>query len=228
MWIRYDANPTQDTLLRAISISRRWSVPALYNYAYDHFKRQFEGGHIHPAIVLGVAREYGIPDLIRPAVEALASPKRTFSSWSTNPTITCHTSVMDLGFIGRMKEKLLLARVTLCTPPPIFHNEVCTAKGRAACLASWESFWTSKIAPELLKTGGDATSRLWYIHNQVESAKVPGMGQGCAEQTITNVIAKPGWNAEWNIPDGAVNALMVPEHVMLTPGDASGDVMMAE
>lgn len=225
---RYDPNPTQDTLLRAISISRRWSAPALYAYAYDHFKRQFEGGHIHPAIVLGVAREYGIPKLIRQAVEALAKPKMTFSSWSTDPTITCHTSVMDLGFIGRMKEKILVARIALCTTPPTLHNQACTARGRTTCLASWERFWTSKIVPELLMVNGDDIIGVRDIRNKIESAEVPGMMQGCAEQTIANTIGKTRWDVELNMLDGAVSALMVPERVMLTPGDASGDVAMVE
>ena len=54
------------------------------------------------------------------------------------------------------------------------------------------------------------------------------MMEKCAEQTITNTVGKPRWNAEWNIPEGALKLLMVPERVMLAPGDISGDVMMVE
>jgi len=54
------------------------------------------------------------------------------------------------------------------------------------------------------------------------------MMERCAEQTVTDVMGKPGWNAEWNIPDGAVKLLAVPERVMLVPEDISDDVMMAE
>jgi hypothetical protein len=224
----YDSKPSEATLLSAISISRQWSVKPLFDYAYDHLKRRFESDEIHPAIVLGVSRQYGIPSLIDPAVHALANPKLPLSSWSTNPAITCHSSIMDIGIIGRMKEKLLTIRIALCTPPPILHNEMCSSRSRATCTRSWESFWASEIVPRLLQINGEAGSRLFVIRKLVEVAKVPGMMEKCAEQTITDVTERPGWDAEWNIPDGAVRALMVPERVMLAPGDMSDDVMMAE
>ena len=125
-------------------------------------------------------------------------------------------------------KKLLTVRIALCAPPPILHNKMCLSRGCATCIRSWESFWASEIVPKLLKINGEAGSRLFTICKLVESAKVPGMMEKCTEQTITDVTERPGWDVEWNIPDGVVRVLMVAERVMLAPGDVSDDVPMAE
>jgi len=226
--IRYDPNPTQENLIRAISISRQWSIQNLYDYALDHFKRQFKSGQIHPAVVLGVAREYGIADLIGPAVKALAKPEMPFSSWSTDEAIICHTTVKEVGVIGRMKEKLIMARVALCTPPPLIHDDVtCRPKNRTVCSTSWKGFWASAIVPRLLNNNGDIENCLWWIRTDfVGKARIQGMMDACAERTIEGAVGKPGWRSETKIPDGAVEQLMVPERGMLEPQDIP-DVIMA-
>ena len=223
---RYEENPSQDTILRAISISRRWSIPILYSYALDHFKRQFNSGRIHPAIVLGVAREYGIPNLIRPAIRALAEPDRPLAGWTANPEIIRHMSAIDIGVISRMKDRISNIRAILCTPPPEIHNQqMCLATGRAMCSASWKSFWVSDVIPRLLMTNGEVDGQLMAIRSGIMCARVPGMMERCTEQTIAGAIDKPGWKAESNVVEGAVDLLMVAERVMLAPGD---DVTMVE
>jgi hypothetical protein len=97
---RYNHNPTQDHLINTISISRKWSIHNLYGYAIDHLKCQFLGCWIHPAVILGIARRFGIPELIEPAVKLLAKTDISFSSWSTDPQVICHTTVMEIGTIG--------------------------------------------------------------------------------------------------------------------------------
>ena len=218
---RYDSNPTQDTLIRSISLSRQWSIQHIYDYAKDHLQRQFSDGRIHPAIILGIAREHGIPDLVRPAIEALADPKLTFSSWSVDQTITAHVTVTDLGAIGRMKEKLLMARVALCTPPPTTHDEVaCRPSLRSTCSTSWKSYWMSTIVPRLLGSEGKAEGALSQVREGITSTGwIDGMVDECREGTIAGVAGKPGWNAEGNIVEGAVAMLMVPERGMLTVDD---------
>lgn len=206
-------------MIRAISISRQWSIHNLYDYAFDHFKRQFLDGRIHPAVVLGIAREYGIPDLIEPAVKALAKGEIPFASWATDPNIVRYTTVMDIGTIGRMKEKLLTARFALCNAPPVIHDEAtCSPKDRTRCSASWRSFWTSTIVPRLINMNGDIDNQLWWIRTDyVSKAVVIGMTDKCVEWTTSEVIVKPAWGAESRIPQGAVEALMVSERVMLGP-----------
>ena len=93
---RYEENPSQEYLINAISISRSWSIQHLFGYAFDHFRCQFLQGQIHPAIVLGVAQKYGIPDLIAPAVRALAKPSIPLSSWCINPEILRHVTLEDI------------------------------------------------------------------------------------------------------------------------------------
>jgi len=215
---RYDQNPTQDHLIDAISISRKWSIHNLYGYAIDHFKRQFLGRRIHPAVVLGVARQFGIPALIDPAVRLLARPDISFSSWSTDYNIIRHNTVIEVGTIGRMKEKILLARFALCAVPPIIHDSTCYDKNRIACSAAWRDFWMSTVVPRLSNQDGDGENQLWSIRTDcIATAKVIGMGDICLEQTTFEVITNTGWRAEMKIPEGAVTVLMVPEHLMLEP-----------
>jgi hypothetical protein len=213
---RYDQNPTQDHLINAISISRKWSINNLYGYAFDHFRRQFYLRQIHPAVVLGVARRFGIPELIDPAVRLLARPDISFSSWSTDPKIVCHTTVVEVGTIGRMKEKILLARFALCRVPPTLHDPTCHDKRRIGCSAFWHDFWTVSIVPRLLNLDGEVENLIWCIRTEnIAKARVPGMGDRCLERTVDEVIENAGWRAETKIPDGATNALMVLEHPML-------------
>jgi hypothetical protein len=206
-------------LIRAISISRQWSVHNLYDYAFDHFKRQFQDGRIHPAVVLGIAREYGISDLVQPAVKALAGPEIPFASWSTDPKIVCHTTVKDVGTIGRMKEKLLMARFALCNSPPAVHDDTtCCLKNRTRCSTSWKEFWASTVVPRLLNLNGEIDNQLWWIRTDcVAKAVIIGMMDKCVEWTTSEVIGKPAWMAESRIPEGAVKVLMVSERVMLGP-----------
>ena len=217
--LRYDRDPTQDTLIRAISISRQWSVYNLYDYAFDHFKRQFHDGRIHPAVVLGIAREYGIPDLIEPAVRALARPETPLASWSTDPKIIRYTTVEDIGTIGRMKEKLLMARIALCNAPSAVHdNATCCLKNRTRCSVSWTDFWASTVVPKLINMNGEINNQLWWIRtDSIAKAVIMGMMDKCAERTTSEVIGWPAWVAESRIPEGAVKILMVSERTMLGP-----------
>lgn len=217
MHCRYDPNPSQDKLIRTISISRRWSVQHLYDYALDHLQRQFDERRIHPAVALGVAREYGIPSLIEPAVRALADSKVPLASWSTDAEVISYMSVFDLGVIGRMKEKLLMARIALCTPFPAIHDDVtCYTSGRPFCSMAWRDFWVSTIVPKLLSSDGQIAHKLLWIKDTISNAKICGMADRCREWTVGEVVKKPGWLAEWNIPEGAAKILMVPEREMLT------------
>lgn len=171
---------------------------------------------IHPAVVLGVARQFGIPGLIDPAVRLLARPDISFSSWSTDPSIVCHTTVVEVGTIGRMKEKILLARFALCGVPPSIHDTTCHDKQRIGCSASWRDFWMASVVPRLLNIDGEVENLLWWIRTEcISKASIPGMESRCLERTVDEVIGNAGWRAETKIPDGAVDALMVPEHPML-------------
>ena len=223
---RYNGNPTQDNLTSAISISRRWSIPNLYDYALDHFKRQFQDGRIHPAVVLGVAREYGIAELVEPAVKALAKPTISFASWSTDPDILRHTTVEDVGTIGRMKEKLLHARFALCKAPPAVHDDtVCHPKDRSECSMSWRDFWDSSVIPRLVELDGEIGNQLWWIRSdRISKSRIQRMTRECADRTVREVIGKACWSAETKIPEGAVRALEVLERTMLRT-DELGEVV---
>ena len=72
-------------------------------------------------------------------------------------------------------------------------------------------------------TNGEVDGQLMAIRSEIMCARVPGMME--LEQTIAGAIDKPGWKAESNGVEGAVELLMVAEHVMLAPGD---DVTMVE
>lgn len=206
-------------MIHAISISRQWSIHNLYGYALDHLKRQFLEGKIHPAVVLGVAREYGIPNLIEPAVKALAKTEVHFSSWSTDPNVLRHITVKEIGDIGRMKEKLLLARFALCAVPRVTHDANCPGKTRLLCSASWSEFWMSTVVPKLCNLDGEIDSLLWWIRTDcVAKARVAGMTSKCMEWMVNDVIGSAGWRAETKIPQGAVDALMVSARDMLEPG----------
>ena len=172
--------------------------------------------------MLGVSRKFGIPELIEPAVKVLASSDNAFSNWSTDPRIVRHITVTELGTIGRMKEKILLARFALCGVPPISHYTTCRDKSRTLCSASWKDFWMLNVVPRLSTLDGDIDNMLWWIRTDcVAKASIQGMTEKCMEWTVDEVIANPGWRAETRIVEGAVGVLMVPEHFMLDP--VSGD-----
>lgn len=218
----YDQNPSQETLIQAIAISRQWSIPKLFGYASDHFKRQFTEKKIHPAVVLGVARQHGISDLVEEAVAALAKSKVHFSGWSCDPNILRYLSVEDVAVIGRMKEKLLMARMALCDTPPVVHEErTCHQDFSPACSAAWKSYWLLKVVPRLLKLDDEIDNQLWWIRlDCVEKAQVSGMGSACLKLTTDEVQENAGWDAEIKIREGAAMLLRVPERTMLEP--ASG------
>lgn len=174
--------------------------------------------HIHPAVVLAVACRFGISDMIENAVLWLAKIEVSFSSWATDPDVIKHISLDEMGIIGRMKEKILFARIALCAVPPVSHNDACLARVRVACSAAWREFWMVVVVPKLCAVDGEIDDQLWWIRSTcVAKAKVEGMTDLCAEMTIDEVISKPGWRAEIKISDGAVKALMVPERDMLEP-----------
>jgi len=213
-------------LIHAISISRQWSAHSLYGYALDHITRQFEDGRIHPAVMLGVAREYGISSLTKPAVKKLAKPEISFASWSTNPNIIRYMTPLDVGTIGWMKEKLVMARIALCTPPPVIHNSTCQHKDHTACLKSWKNFWALAVVPKLLNMDGEMDNSLWWIRMDcVAKASIQGMAGECSRYTIEEVIRNPGWRAETRIPEGAAELLAVEERGMLEPDDILDQVM---
>ncbi|KAF9642709.1 hypothetical protein BDM02DRAFT_3192807 [Thelephora ganbajun] len=216
---KYEENPSQEYLINAISISRSWSIQHLFGYAFDHFRRQFFLGQIHPAVVLGVARKNGIPDLIEPAVKALAKPSIPLASWCTSPGILHHVTLEDICKISRMKEKLWTARTALCKVPPIVHDLAsCLQDHRNICSGSWRQFWLLEVVPRLLELNDELDSRLvWIGTDLVAKAKVEGMARLCLANTVQKVVANAGWRAEIWIPEGAVESLMVPERMMLAP-----------
>jgi hypothetical protein len=216
---RYDDNPSQDYLINAIGISRSWSIQHLFGYAYDHFKRKFWQGQIHPAVVLGVARKQGIPDLIGPAVNALAKPSVTLSSWCTNSEILRYVTLEDVTKISRMKEKLWMARAALCKVPPVIHHLASCPQGHhTTCAGFWRQFWLSDIVPRLLELTDRPDGELvWVVSEFVEKARVEGMTRECFAHTVQKVGANAGWRAEVRIPQGAIELLMVPERGMLGP-----------
>ena len=50
--------------------------------------------------MLGVAQKYGIPELIVPAVRALARPSFSLASWCINPEILHHVTLEDVTTVG--------------------------------------------------------------------------------------------------------------------------------
>lgn len=169
-------------------------------------------------MVLGISRQYGIPELVEPAVKALAKLDVPLSGWSTDPHIICHTTLQDVGTVGRMKEKILLARFTLCKVPNVTHDATCPDSSHATCSTSWKNFWMFVVVPKLCDLGGEIEHQLWWIRTDcVAKANIPGMSSECMDQTINDAIKSPGWRAETKITQGAVDALMVEGRTMLDP-----------
>ena len=169
--------------------------------------------------MLGVAREHGIPDLIGPAVRALARPSITLASWCTNPEILRYVTLEDVSKVSRMKEKLWTARTLLCQVPPVAHDLAsCLHSHHSTCAGFWRQFWLSNIVPKLLELADEPDRQLvWIVSELVAKAKVEGMVRGCLAQTIQRVGGNPGWRAEVRIPQGATESLMVSERLMLAP-----------
>ena len=176
-------------------------------------------GEIHPAVVLGIAQEHGIPELIGPAVKALAKPSIPLASWCTNPEVLCHVMLEDVAKISQMKEKPLTARIALGKVPPIAHDPVsCLHSCHDMCSALWRQFWLCDIDPRLLESSDKVGSQLvWIVSEFVITAKVEGMTKACLKHTIQKVGVNAGWKAEVRIPEGAIELLVVPEHMMLVP-----------
>lgn len=215
---RYEAHPSQETLVLAISISRAWSIPRLFDYTLDNLTRQSKEGRIHPAVVLGLARKYGIPELIEPSVKALGKLDIQFSSWSTDQDIICHNTVIELGVIGKMKEKILITRMSLCSPPsPIHDKTVCRPDDHSTCATFWRTYWQRSITPKLLRVDGQVADELWAIKTKLETEMAPGMKEGCARLTVEIISGKPAWNAERNIQAGATDLLMVAPYSNVDP-----------
>jgi hypothetical protein len=170
-------------------------------------------------VVLGTAVSQGIPGLIAPAVRALARPSITFAEWSADQNIIPYLSREDVGKIGRMKEKLMLTRITLCQPPPVSHDQkFCHAGQRERCQTTWKRFWLMEVVPRLLELSDAPESQLTWIQKEVVSkAKIEGMNEPCMNHTIKMVDEHRGWGAEVQIPEGAIESLMVPDRLMLSP-----------
>ena len=131
--------------------------------------------------------------------------------------IICHTTVKDIGTIGQMKEKLLMACFVLCNAPPAVHdNATCSLKNYTRCLVSWVDFWVLAVVPKLLDLNGEINNQLWWIWTDcMANAMTLDMLEKCVEWTTVEVVGKPAWMAESRIPEGVVKVLMVPEHIML-------------
>ena len=71
---------------------------------FNYFRCRFIWGWIHLTIVLGIAQKHGIPDLVGPAVKALAKPDIPLVGWCTNPEILHHITLWDVTKISWMKE----------------------------------------------------------------------------------------------------------------------------
>jgi len=189
-----------------------WNVPRLFHYSLDHFKRQFEAKNIHPMIVLGVARENGIPSLIKPAVAALAEPTMPLHSWCCQNDILRYTQVNEAGAIAKMKERLYTTRLSLLEVPSVTHGEDCVDV--ASCGVVWEHYWHTKIGKKIRRLhDGTVSNQLWFIRSDILGAKVPGMGQSCLTVTVDRVGAHPCWYHDRQIVDGAIEYLMVTERV---------------
>ena len=121
-----------------------------------------------------------------------------------------------------MKEKLLMTRMSLCDPPPVAHSlTTCLPNHRGACNKAWQDFWRYEIAPKLLDTTDTAENQLTWIHREIVAKAnvkdIDGMRGACLTSTLKFLSQHDGWMAELHIPEGAVELLMVPERLMLSP-----------
>jgi hypothetical protein len=209
---RYNLNPSKEELIMGIRLAQMWNVPRLFNYSLDHFKRQFRSGMIHPAVVLAVARENEIPSLIRPAVEALAEPAATLTSWCSKDEILSYTGVKEVSAIARMKERLCAARLSILDVPPVTHGVNCG--NVVGCAAAWEHYWLTEVGRKICRLDDDTIShQLWYIRSEILKVQIPAMSLSCLITVVDTVGANLCWFADRRIIEGAVLHLMVTERI---------------
>lgn len=194
-----------------IRLAQMWNVPRLFHYSLDHFERQFKAEKIHPAVVLAIARENGIPSLIRPAIEALAEPTASLHSWCCDVEVLRYVQVGEIGAIARMKERLYNARVAILDVPLVTHRTSCTDS--VSCEIVWDAYWNAKVGRKARRLyDGSVAHQLWFIRSSdVLGAKVPGMDLACLAATIDKVGSNLCWFSDRQIIEGAVRHLMIPE-----------------
>ena len=161
-------------------------------------------------IALAIARENGIPSLIRPAIEALAESKVSLYSWCSDNSVLQYTGVKEVSTITRLKEHLYLTRLSLLDLPPAIHSKCCVDV--AKCRAGWERYWNVEVARKVRKlVDGSVSNELWLIQSNLLRAEIPGMGRDCLMATVDKVGHHHCWYADSEIVDGAVECLMVDE-----------------
>lgn len=199
-----------------------WNVPRLFHYSLDHFKRKFSTQAIHPMIVLAIARENGIPSLIKPAVEALAESKISLHSWCSDDSVLQYTRVKEVSAIARMKERLYVTRLSILGIPPTIHGKGCV--DMVNCRASWERYWNMEVAKRVRKlVDGAIFNELWLIRSDILKAQVLGMGKVCLTATVDKVGSHNCWYADREIIEGAVKCLTVDERVPDWRGTSGDD-----
>lgn len=219
---RYNLNPSQQGLVAGIRLAQMWNVPCLFRYSLDHFKRQFHAGNIHPAIVLAIARENGIPSLVKPTVEALAEPAMTLSSWCSEVDVLRYLQVEEVSAIARMKERLYLARLAILDIPPVVHASDCNEANK--CVIIWTNYWHTKVGKRIRKLeDGAVSNQLCFIRSDIIRAEVPGIRQPCLDKTIDVVGKYSCWYADRQIIDGTIAYLMVTERIPDWCGSSSND-----
>jgi len=198
-----------------------WNVPRLFHYALDHFKRQFDTKNIHPMIALAIARENGIPSLIKPAVEALAEPAISLHSWCCDNNILRYTTQVDeVSAIARMRERLYATRLSILDVPPVIHGKDCT--DMAGCRMVWEHYWYARVGKKIRRLfDGAVSNQLWFIRSDILRTQIPGMKQSCSTMTVENVEAHSCWYVDRKIIDSAIEYLIVDERVPNWPGDSN-------
>lgn len=201
-----------------------WNVPRLFNYSFDHFKRQFGAEKIHPAVVLAIAQENGIPSLIRPAVQALAEPTMSLSSWCSNGDVLRYTRVEEVSAIARMKEQLYLSRISILNVPPVIHGSGCDIVSRGKCELVWAQYWNMVVGKKVWRLlDGKLCYQLWVIWSDLLKAQIPGMGETCHQMTLEKVGDYSCWFSDRHIINGAIAYLMVSERVPEWHGSDSGN-----
>lgn len=190
-----------------------WNVPRLFHYSLDHFKRQFDARKVHPVIVLAIARENGIPGLIKPAVEALAEPAVSLHSWCcNNDTLRYTTQVDEVSAIARMRERLYAARLSILDVPPAIHGKDCADVG--GCGMVWEHYWHTRVGKKIRRLfDGAVSNQLWFIRSDILRTQIPGMRQSCSTMTVEKVGAHSCWYVDRQIIDSAIEYLIVDERV---------------
>ena len=209
---RYSPNPSQENLISGLRLAQMWNVPRLFHYSLDHFRRQFIAQKIHPAIVLAVARENGIPSLIRPAVESLAKPTASLHSWCCDVAITQYVQVEEISAIARMKERLYNARLAILDVPPVTHGGNCV--DTVGCGIVWGHYWNVRVGGKVRKVyDGTLSHQLWFIRSELLTSQIPGMTKSCRVMTVDKVGMNSCWSSNRQIVDGAVGHLMVVERL---------------